>query len=213
MATVPASDALIAQVRDAQVQILTYDKNYNEAYQIAAMAAAAPGRDAGDFSRLGDVYAGDEAERRSRRCLRPGARPRAGQAEPRYGRCFCSAPVRSRTRPLARGQASARAGLAIAPDQPLLLNFLGYAKLERGEDMDKAEAMIRKASDLAPDDASIIDSLGWAEFKRGKTDEAIDTLQRQPTRIPSKPKSRSILATPFIRPGGVMRRATRGTRR
>jgi len=55
---------------------------------------------------------------------------------------------------------------------------MGYAKLERGEDVDNAEAMIRKASELAPDDASITDSLGWAQFKRGKVAEAISTLQR-----------------------------------
>jgi tetratricopeptide (TPR) repeat protein len=75
-------------------------------------------------------------------------------------------------------KAALQQGLALAPDQPLLLNFLGYAELEKGENMDSAEAMIRKASELAPDDASITDSLGWALFKRGKVDEAIATLQR-----------------------------------
>jgi len=75
-------------------------------------------------------------------------------------------------------RAALQQGLEIAPDQPLLLNFLGYAKLERGEDMDSAEAMIRKASELSPDDASITDSLGWAQYKRGKLGEAIATLQR-----------------------------------
>jgi Flp pilus assembly protein TadD len=68
--------------------------------------------------------------------------------------------------------------LALAPNEPLLLNFLGYARLERGEDLDAAEAMIRKASTLAPDDASITDSLGWAVFKRGRTKEAIEILSR-----------------------------------
>ena len=77
-------------------------------------------------------------------------------------------------------------GLAAAPDQPLLLNFLGYAKLERGEDIESAEAMIRKASELAPDDASIIDSLGWAQFKRGKVGEAIETLQRAAEKDPDQ---------------------------
>jgi Flp pilus assembly protein TadD len=66
----------------------------------------------------------------------------------------------------------------MAPNEPLVLNFLGYAKLEHGEDLDAAEAMIRKASELAPDDASITDSLGWALFKRGRIDEAIDVLQK-----------------------------------
>ena len=60
----------------------------------------------------------------------------------------------------------------------MLLNFLGYAKLERGEDLDTAEAMIRKASSLAPDDASITNSLGWAVYKRGRTKEAIEILTR-----------------------------------
>ena len=58
--------------------------------------------------------------------------------------------------------------MKLEPDNPLLLNFLGYGKLERGEDLDLAEAMIRKASALRPDDASITDSLGWALFKRGR---------------------------------------------
>ena len=70
------------------------------------------------------------------------------------------------------------AAMALSPDNPLLLNFLGYGQLERGENLDGAEAMVRKASALRPDDASITDSLGWAQFKRGRTDEAIATLQR-----------------------------------
>ena len=60
----------------------------------------------------------------------------------------------------------------------MLLNFLGYGQLERGENLEEAEAMVRKASALRPDDASITDSLGWAQYKRGRTDEAIATLQR-----------------------------------
>ena len=76
----------------------------------------------------------------------------------------------------------ARTELEIAmrtePDNPVLLNFLGYGKLERGEDLDAAEAMIRKASALRPDDASITDSLGWAMYKRGRLPEAVTTLTK-----------------------------------
>jgi Flp pilus assembly protein TadD len=59
-----------------------------------------------------------------------------------------------------------------------VLNYLGYARLERGERLDEAEALIAEASRRAPDNASITDSLGWAQFKRGKVAEAIATLQR-----------------------------------
>ncbi|HVM22577.1 MAG TPA: tetratricopeptide repeat protein [Sphingomicrobium sp.] len=177
---VPANDALIAQIRDVQVRILNDKKRFNEAYQLAASAAAAPGADVADFSRLGDVLL---------------ALKRYDHAAGAYGRAIALARAQNQRAdlwPLLLLQASAfeqanrwpeakaalEQGLAIAPEQPLLLNFLGYAKLERGEDLDSAEAMIRKANELAPDDASIIDSLGWALFKRGKLEEAIATLQQ-----------------------------------
>jgi Flp pilus assembly protein TadD len=78
----------------------------------------------------------------------------------------------------AEAKAALQQALALQPDQPLLLNFLGYTELERGENLDSAEAMIAKASALAPDNASITDSLGWAQFKRGKFGQAIETLQK-----------------------------------
>src|SRR4029453_17041980 len=50
-------------------------------------------------------------------------------------------------------KADLETAMKLEPENPLLLNFLGYGKLERGEDLDVAEAMIRKASALRPDDA------------------------------------------------------------
>jgi Flp pilus assembly protein TadD len=75
-------------------------------------------------------------------------------------------------------KADLETAMKLEPENALLLNFLGYGKLERGEDLDAAEAMIRKASSLRPDDASITDSLGWALYKRGRLPEAITTLTR-----------------------------------
>ena len=100
--------------------------------------------------------------------------------------------------------------LAIAPEQPLLLNFLGYTELVHGENVNAAEAMIRKASALAPNDASITDSLGWAQFKRGKVADAIATLQSAAERILSRPTSRSILATPCSATATTLRRGLPG---
>lgn len=186
--TVPADDALISQVRDVQTRILTDRKRLNEAYQIAAAAAAAPSAEATDYSRLGDVLQ---------------SMKRHGPAADAYGRALALARAHDlnselwtllllRASALEDGnrwpeaRAALQQALAIAPDQPLLLNFMGYGQLERGENLDTAEAMIRKASELAPDDASITDSLGWAQFKRGKIDEAISTLQRAAEKDPNQ---------------------------
>ena len=186
--TVPANDALITEVRDSQARILSEAKRFNEAYAVAASAAAQPGATASDYSRLGDVLS---------------AMKRNTEAANAYGRAIAMSEASGRKADLwtlMLLQASAleeanrwpeakqalQRGLALAPDQPLLLNFLGYAKLERGEETDSAEAMIKKASELAPEDASIIDSLGWAQFKRGKTAEAIATLQKAAEKDPDQ---------------------------
>ena len=200
---VQEDDPLIAQVRDIQVKILNDDKRFNESFAIASKAAAAPGASPGDFSRLGDVYS---------------AMKRSGNAADAYGRAVAAEKAQGPnselwTLLLLRASALEDAGrwpeakqsleeaLTIAPDQPLLLNFLGYAKLERRENMDAAEAMIRKASELAPDDASITDSLGWAEYKRGKLDDAIATLQRAAEKDPEQAEIHEHLGDALYRSG------------
>jgi tetratricopeptide (TPR) repeat protein len=201
--TVPQNDALISPVRDIQVRILDDRKKFNEAYQVAAAAAASPDADADDFTRLGDVYS---------------VMKRHSQAADAYGRAVQISTAAGHTSQLwtlqllrasalqdagrwPEAKQALEAGLANSPDQPLLLNFLGYAKLERNEDVDAAEAMIRKASDLAPDDASITDSLGWAEFKRGKVDDAITTLQRAAQKDPDQAEIQEHLGDALYKSG------------
>lgn len=64
------------------------------------------------------------------------------------------------------------------PDQPLVLNYLGYSWVEKGKNLKRAEAMIRKAVSLRPSDGYIVDSLGWVLFQIGKIDEAVKELER-----------------------------------
>jgi tetratricopeptide (TPR) repeat protein len=206
LGTIPPNDALVSQARDVQVRILSQNKRLNEAYAVAATAVRQPGAGMADYSRLGDVLE---------------AMKHYDPAADAYGRAVALARANgnnSEVWPLLLLRASsleegkrwpeAKAdllqALAIAPDQPLLLNFLGYAQLERGENMDAAEAMIRKASDLAPDDASITDSLGWAEFKRGKVDEAIATLQRAAEKDPDQAEIQEHLGDALYKNGRRM---------
>lgn len=86
----------------------------------------------------------------------------------------------------AEARQALEASLALAPNNPLILNYLGYAKLERGETPKQAEELIARASALAPENASITDSLGWAQFKGGRVGEAIATLQRAAVADPSQ---------------------------
>ena len=200
---VPAGDAMMGQVRDVQVRILREEKKNDEAYRIAAAAASSPDADVGDFSRLGDVL--QSMKHHSQAADAYGRAIAYAQAQKLQGQLWSLLLLRASALEDASRWPEARAALqqalTMAPDQPLLLNFLGYAKLERGEDLDAAEAMIRKASDLAPDEASITDSLGWAQFKRGKVDEAIATLQRTAEKDPAQAEIQEHLGDALFRSG------------
>ncbi|MFL6772954.1 MAG: tetratricopeptide repeat protein [Sphingomicrobium sp.] len=201
--TVGPNDALAAQARDIQVRILTDEKRLNEAYSVAAGSAFGPNATVGDLSRLGDVYNSmkryDDAAAAYAKAV---ALARAqGLKDELWPMLLLQASALEQGKRWPEARVALQEGLAIAPQQPLLLNFLGYAKLERGEDMDNAEAMIRKASELAPDDASITDSLGWAEFKRGKTEESITTLQRAAEKDPDQAEIQEHLGDALFKSG------------
>lgn len=75
-------------------------------------------------------------------------------------------------------RAALERAVALGPDQPVVLNYLGYARLEHGEELAASLAMLERASALAPDDASIADSLGWGYFRRGEVGRALPILER-----------------------------------
>jgi tetratricopeptide (TPR) repeat protein len=77
--------------------------------------------------------------------------------------------------------------LQLAPDQPFVLNYLGYSWTEQGRNLDRAHQMIERAVALRPDDGAIVDSLGWVELKRGNTRGAVRLLQRAVELQPADP--------------------------
>ncbi len=71
-----------------------------------------------------------------------------------------------------------KTALKLRPDQPAVLNYLGYSWIEKGQNLDKALAMVKKAVDLRPNDGYIVDSLGWAYYHLGNYVDATRYLER-----------------------------------
>ena len=67
--------------------------------------------------------------------------------------------------------------LQLAPDQPSVLNYLGYAWTERGEHLAEARKLIERAVQLRPNEGSYVDSLGWALLRAGDAPGALANLQ------------------------------------
>lgn len=68
--------------------------------------------------------------------------------------------------------------LELSPEQPYVLNYLGYSWADQNLNLDRALDMLRRAVELRPQDGYIIDSLGWALYRIGKYDEAVVELER-----------------------------------
>jgi len=71
-----------------------------------------------------------------------------------------------------------RKALELQPEQPHVLNYLGYSWIDQGINLDEGMKMIRRAVDQRPDDGYIVDSLGWAFYRIGNFEDAVKNLER-----------------------------------
>jgi tetratricopeptide (TPR) repeat protein len=77
-----------------------------------------------------------------------------------------------------RAEADFLKALELQPDQPFVLNYLGYSWVEQGQNLDRALTMIERAVELRPNDGHIVDSLGWVLYRLGRFEEAVPHLER-----------------------------------
>jgi tetratricopeptide (TPR) repeat protein len=84
-------------------------------------------------------------------------------------------------------EADLQKALSLYPDQPLILNYLGYSWIDQGRNLKEGMAHIEKAVALKPDDGYIVDSLGWAHYMQGNYKEAVRYLERAVELKPDDP--------------------------
>ena len=106
---------------------------------------------------------------------------------------------RSKQWPLA--EADFKKALELFPDQPLVLNYLGYSWVDQGINLDEGLRLLRRAVSLRPDDGYVIDSLGWAHFRMGRFDEALRELERAIELKPGDPVINDHLGDAYWRVG------------
>jgi tetratricopeptide (TPR) repeat protein len=83
-----------------------------------------------------------------------------------------------------RAEADFLFALELSPDQPGVLNYLGYAWADQGRNMDRARAMVERAVEERPEEGSYVDSLGWIMLLQGDKDAALRELERAVTLMP-----------------------------
>jgi tetratricopeptide (TPR) repeat protein len=101
-------------------------------------------------------------------------------------------------------EADLKKALELFPDQPLVLNYLGYSWVDQGVNLDEGMNMIRHAVEQRPDDGYIVDSLGWANYRINNYDEAVKDLERAVELKPDDPTINDHLGDAYWRVGRVL---------
>ena len=91
--------------------------------------------------------------------------------------------------------------LKLSPDEPQVLNFLGYSWVDKKVNIKEALAMLEKARALSPEDGYIIDSVGWAYYRLGRYADAAKALEAAVALIPGDPTINDHLGDAYWRIG------------
>ena len=127
---------------------------------------------------------------------------RIGDREPRHWRSLYARGIAlERSRQWPRAEKDFLDALDLAPDQPSVLNYLGYSWVNQGINLAKALDFIERAVELRPEDGYIIDSLGWALYRMDKFEDATRQLERAVERRPDDPTINDHLGDAYWRVG------------
>ena len=103
-----------------------------------------------------------------------------------------------------KAEADLKKALELYPDQPHVLNYLGYSWVDQGINLDEGMRMIKKSVEQRPDDGYIVDSLGWAHFRLGNYEEAVKQLDRAVELKPTDPTINDHLGDAYWKVGRTL---------
>jgi tetratricopeptide (TPR) repeat protein len=103
-----------------------------------------------------------------------------------------------------KAEADMRKALQLQPEQPHVLNYLGYSWIDQGINLDEGMKMIKRAVDQRPDDGYIVDSLGWAYYRIGNYEDAVKNLERAIDLKPEDPTINDHLGDAYWRTGRTL---------
>ncbi len=103
-----------------------------------------------------------------------------------------------------KAEADLKKALDLFPEQPHVLNYLGYSWIDQGVNLDQGMDMIKRAVQQRPDDGYIVDSLGWAYYRTGNYEEAVKQLERAIELKPEDPTINDHLGDAYWRVGRTL---------
>ena len=172
----------------AQLEKLIAD-NPSDLEAVTALGNVMRGRK--QFAECGDVYS---------KGIDTIAKPERAHWTIFYFRGICY----ERSKQWPRAEADMKKSLELFPDQPLVLNYLGYSWVDQGVNLDDGMRMIQRAVEQRADDGYIVDSLGWAYYRIGNYDEAVKHLEHAVELKPEDPTINDHLGDAYWKVGRIL---------
>jgi tetratricopeptide (TPR) repeat protein len=205
LAEIPASSTYSWSARlRATVNLETLNRTDEAITQLKAMAAEQPTLvgaevELGDIlrnkKRFGEaVSAYDDAIRRATAATLP----------QRWSLFYDRGVALERAGEWPRAESDLLHALELKEDQPLVLNYLGYSWVDRGENLDRGLKMIEKAVELRPEDGYIVDSLGWAHYRMADYAAAVEYLEKATELVPEDPTINDHLGDAYWQTGRLV---------
>ena len=106
-----------------------------------------------------------------------------------------------RTKRWEQAEAAFRRALELYPNEPRVLNYLGYSWVDMDRNLEEGLKMIQTAVSLRPRDGYMVDSLGWAFYRLGRYEDAVRELERAVELRPADPTINDHLGDALWRAG------------
>jgi tetratricopeptide (TPR) repeat protein len=105
-------------------------------------------------------------------------------AEPHWALVYARGMSLERANDWDRAEKDLLLALTFQPDNPMILNYIGYTWVDKGVNLQKGMDFIRRAVALRPDDGYILDSYGWAFYRLGDMEQAVYWLEKSVALVP-----------------------------
>jgi tetratricopeptide (TPR) repeat protein len=175
---VPSSDPVIAVVRLRQAALVDrLGRSEDAMHDLERMARDYPDSPL-PYVQLGDILRGKsrflDAVAAYDKAIAKIQNPQESDWIVFYGRGVAE----ERAHQWPKAKADFERALQLSPNQPFVLNYLGYSMADRRHNLDDARKMIQAAAERRPNDGAITDSLGWVMLRQGHNQDAVRTLER-----------------------------------
>jgi tetratricopeptide (TPR) repeat protein len=201
---VPANSPL---KRNAQIQLATNLDATERTEEAIAILHRVTAEDAGDLEAIVALGNIERGRKKFAECAKTYSQAIAilpDAAKTNWVYYYFRGICEERSKQWPRAEADLKKALELQPNQPQVLNYLGYSWIDQGVNLDDGMKLIRKAVEARPDDGYIVDSLGWAYFRIGDYDNAVKNLERAIDLKPEDPTINDHLGDAYWRIGRTL---------